>query len=311
MRLYFATDLHGSEVAWRKLLRSADFYDADLVICGGDLTGKALQLIIREGDELVVTQHGNTRRFAADELHVAQRHVADQGLDSFVAERDEAEELLGDQKRLTTLYDALVIERLEQWVAMADERLGQQGRQMVIMSGNDDPPAVDEVLATSKSLINGEGELVELPGGYGVLSSGWTNPSPWATYREEPEDLLAERLSRLSDRAVGFPEDRLILNLHCPPHGTALDEAPVLDDSLQAKGGIGHVGSRAVRTLIEDIQPALSLHGHIHEARATVRLGSTLAVNPGSSYQRGILLGAVIGLPNRKSRVKDYSLTWG
>ncbi|TMF22222.1 MAG: metallophosphoesterase, partial [Chloroflexi bacterium] len=42
MRVFYATDLHGSEVCWRKFLNAAKFYDADVLICGGDMTGKAM-----------------------------------------------------------------------------------------------------------------------------------------------------------------------------------------------------------------------------------------------------------------------------
>jgi len=40
-RIFFATDLHGSEMCWRKFLNAAKFYEAEVLICGGDMTGKA------------------------------------------------------------------------------------------------------------------------------------------------------------------------------------------------------------------------------------------------------------------------------
>jgi Icc-related predicted phosphoesterase len=69
-------------------------------------------------------------------------------------------------------------------------------------------------------------------------------------------------------------------------------------------------GSTAVRDAIERHQPALSLHGHIHEARGSTRLGRTLCINPGSSYEQGQLLGAVIDLDGRK-KVQRFVLTSG
>jgi len=56
------------------------------------------------------------------------------------------------------------------------------------------------------------------------------------------------------------------------------------------------VGSTAVRELIEEYQPPLSLHGHIHESRGKTRIGETIAINPGSVYSEGSLQGAVIDL---------------
>ncbi len=48
-KIFFATDLHGSEVCWKKFLNAAKFYDADVLICGGDMTGKAIVPIVSHG----------------------------------------------------------------------------------------------------------------------------------------------------------------------------------------------------------------------------------------------------------------------
>ena len=71
-----------------------------------------------------------------------------------------------------------------------------------------------------------------------------------------------------------------------------------------------HVGSTAVKEIIQDVQPVLSLHGHIHESRAAERIGRTLAINPGSSYVEGTLSGVVVELSG-KSKLKNYRLTMG
>ena len=46
MKVFFATDIHGSEICWRKFLNSAAFYKADMVILGGDVTGKVMVPIV-------------------------------------------------------------------------------------------------------------------------------------------------------------------------------------------------------------------------------------------------------------------------
>ena len=66
----------------------------------------------------------------------------------------------------------------------------------------------------------------------------------------------------------------------------------------------------AVKEVIEEVQPILSLHGHIHESRAAVRIGRTLAINPGSSYVEGMVAGAVVDLDG-KNKLKRYRLTSG
>jgi uncharacterized protein len=65
-----------------------------------------------------------------------------------------------------------------------------------------------------------------------------------------------------------------------------------------------------VRDAIKEGQPTLALHGHIHEAKGNTRIGRTLCINPGSSYEQGQLLGAVVNLDGGK-KVKRFVLTSG
>ena len=173
-------------------------------------------------------------------------------------------------------------------------------------------PEIDQILHGSKRLEVGEGRAIDLDHGFQLLSTGWANRTPWNTDREEDEDDMARRIGAMVERATAPPE-KLIFNFHCPPHGTALDEAPELTEDLGVVGGgrvLAHVGSTAVREAIESTQPALSLHGHIHEARGTARLGRTLSINPGSAYETGDLQGAVVEL-DTQGAVKRYRLTIG
>ena len=87
--------------------------------------------------------------------------------------------------------------------------------------------------------------------------------------------------------------------MHNPPYDTGLDIAPKLPSALKVSsaGGVpmvGPVGSKAVRALIERVQPIASLHGHIHKSRKITKLGRTVCVNPGSQYSEGRLDGVVM-----------------
>jgi hypothetical protein len=109
--------------------------------------------------------------------------------------------------------------------------------------------------------------------------------------------------------------ERAIFNLHVPPARTAIDKAPALDASLKpvVKGGavmMQSVGSEGVRRLVAKYQPMLGLHGHIHESRGAVRLGPTLAVNPGSEYGDGVLCGALLEIDGKRG-VRHYQLPTG
>lgn len=106
---------------------------------------------------------------------------------------------------------------------------------------------------------------------------------------------------------------RAIFNFHLPPFGSKLDEAPALDEKLRPMHGsraMRPVGSTAVRDAINRYQPLLSLHGHIPESKGATKLGRTLAINPGSGYEEGILMAAIIELDARKG-VTSHQLVSG
>ena len=83
------------------------------------------------------------------------------------------------------------------------------------------------------------------------MSTGWTNPTPWNTFREMPEPELRARIDEIV-AAVPDPR-RAIFNFHVPPFGSNLDNAPKLDANMNYVSGgqaLIPVGSRAVRDAI-------------------------------------------------------------
>jgi uncharacterized protein len=312
-RIFFATDIHGSETCFRKFLNSAKFYEADVIVLGGDMTGKALVPIVGNGDGRYHCYLQDQRHeFGDDEVERYERMVRDRGLYPFRTTEPELAELRASPQRLEALDRQSILDVVQQWVDLADERLDQTKIRAFVCPGNDDMTEIDEILHNSKRLEVGEGRVIDLDHGFQLLSTGWANRTPWNTDREEDEDDMARRIEAMVSQATAPPE-KLIFNFHCPPHGTALDEAPELTEDLGVVGGgrvLAHVGSTAVRDAIEQTQPVLSLHGHIHEARGAARLGRTLSINPGSAYETGDLQGAVIEL-DTQGAVKRYRLTIG
>jgi uncharacterized protein len=313
-RIYFATDVHGSETCWRKFLRAAEFYEANLLILGGDVTGKALVPILDTGGGhyQVVLQDQRHEFEGASELTRYRELIRSRGLYPIVVTSDELSELQADSAKLDARHREEVRRTIEQWVALADERLPKTGARCFMCPGNDDIFEIDDAIAASEHIELAEGRVIDMGAGYQMLSTGWANETPWKTHREQPEAQLAERIDAMIAQATAPPE-RLIFNLHCPPHGTSLDEAPKVTADLQIVDGgrvMAHVGSTAVRDAIRTAEPALSLHGHIHESRATARLGRTLAINPGSSYEQGVLQGVVVELDGKRS-LKKHALTTG
>lgn len=313
MKIFFATDVHGSEVCWRKFLNAGKHYQADVLILGGDMTGKALVPIIDDGGgQWHATLLENRAALVGEEQAAEfERAVIRRGYYPFRVDPDELQELSQDEPRWHALFEQHMLATVETWMKLADERLAGTGIRCFVCPGNDDQLEVDKVVAEAKSVELAEGRIVDIDG-HQMISSGWANRTPWDTYREEDEPQLAARIAQMVDQVTSPPE-RTIFSLHCPPYGTGLDDAPELTAEMDLKDaghGVKPVGSTAVREAIERVQPALSLHGHIHEARGTTRLGRTLCVNPGSSYEQGQLLGAVIEVDGGK-KVKKFILTSG
>src|SRR3954462_12063789 len=295
MRLFFATDIHGSETCWRKFLNSGEHYKADVVILGGDMTGKALVPIVDDGGgrwHATLLENRNELE-GEDAVREFEEAVQRRGYYPFRTTPEDLAALSASEEKWHALFDQHMIGTVERWMQMADERLAGKGIGVFVCPGHDDQLEIDEVGEAANTVELGEGRVVEIDG-FQLASSGWANRTPWDTYREEDEDALLERFERMISDVTTDPE-HTIFSLHCPPYNTGLDEAPQLtaDMSLKDEGrATVPVGSTAGRQVIERYQPALALHGHIHEARGTHRLGKTLCINPGSSYEQGQLLRA-------------------
>jgi Icc-related predicted phosphoesterase len=313
MRVYFATDIHGSETCWRKFLNSGKHYEANVMVLGGDMTGKALVPIVEEGKgHWYATLLENRRKFESeDEVKEFENSVMRRGYYPFRTDPDQMSELTESEELRDELFHREMLGTVERWMRMADEKLDGTGIDCFVSPGNDDQFEVDEIIAGAKRVRLAEGEVVEF-GDFQMVSTGWSNRTPWDTYREEDEDDLAERLRKMTSQ-ITAPPQKTIYNFHCPPYGSGLDDAPEIDENMRPKHGgrsLVPVGSKAVREAIEEGQPTLSLHGHIHEAKGNTRIGNTLCINPGSSYEQGQLLGAVVNLDGGK-KVKRFVLTSG
>ena len=312
-RVFFATDIHGSETCWKKFLNAGKHYEAKAIILGGDMTGKALVPIVEEGaGRWHASLLENRRTFESeDEVEEFETSVRQRGYYPFRTTPDEMSELESDENLREELFHKEMLGTVERWMKMADEKLEGTGIECFVSPGNDDQFEVDEIISAAKRVRLAEGRVIEF-GDFQMVSTGWANRTPWDTYREEDENDLGERLRKMTSQVTAAPE-KTVYNFHCPPHGSGLDDAPEIDADMRPKDAgrsTVPVGSTAVREAIEEGQPALALHGHIHEARGNTRIGRTLCINPGSSYEQGQLLGAVVDLDGGK-KVKRFVLTSG
>ena len=301
-RIFYVADIHGSDRCFRKLLNAAKFYDAQVLMIGGDLTGKMVVAFVENPDGTYRSDWLEKKRLKPAEVAEYETHLADGGLYTVRVGAREMEDLDGDPKRVYTLFNERMQERLRAWIALAEERLRPQGLKLYVIPGNDDRFEIDDEVKRAESMVYCEGQVVDIAG-YEVASCGFTNPTPWHTPRELREEDLARKLDAAT-RGVGHL-DRAIFNFHCPPVDTAIDVAPRLPPDLKVVARAGtvmtqHVGSTSVRKLLEERQPMLGLHGHIHESRGEDRVGRTLVLNPGSEYNQGILHGVLVDLEDGK-----------
>jgi uncharacterized protein len=312
MKVFFATDIHGSETCWRKFLNAAAFYKADLVVLGGDVTGKMMIPIVAHQGHWQVTVRGQEYRLESQqELDDIQRQIRNSGSYPAIVSPDELQQLSNEEGALDRRFTVEMTQSLDRWLDMADGKLRGGEIPCILNGGNDDIWEIDEIIEQSPCVSFAEGKVLELEG-FHLVSMGWTNPTPWDTFREAPEPELAAKIEAVASRVPDM--ERTIFNFHAPPYGTGLDEAPALDATLRPIHGgavMKPVGSTAVRDAIQKHQPMLSVHGHIHESRGVKKMGRTLAINPGSVYGDGVLQGALLELNAKKGKVAKYLLVNG
>ncbi|MBT6111104.1 MAG: metallophosphoesterase [Rhodospirillales bacterium] len=311
--IFFATDLHGSAVCFKKFINGAKFYGADVLIMGGDLTGKAVIPITEQPDGSFKGFRTGTEiaMRTQDELDDFVKRVNNQGFYPTIMTEAEFQLIKNDADAQEKLFKKLVIERVQEWADYAGEKLSGTDIPLITSPGNDDFFEIDAILNRAPHVQYHEMEVTELKG-YEFLHCGGSTATPWDTEREYTEEQYEARFAELIPQVKDM--SRCIFNVHIPPHGTVLDRCPKLDDNLQVVYDMGNpvsmqAGCEALTRVIKEQQPVLGIHGHIHEGRGNIKIGRTTCVNPGSVYPEGILQGVLVTL--REGEVESVQLTQG
>lgn len=314
-RIFFVTDIHGSDRCFRKFINAAKFYKAQSLILGGDITGKIMVPVVNQENGTWSADYlGEKRQFnKQDKVTEFEKELAEGGIYTITVTRPEYDEMLSHKERVDEAFSTSMRSSLERWLDLANERLKETGAKCYISVGNDDDFVVDEVLSekASDSVIFCEEKIVSI-NGHEMLSLGTSNRTPWNSPREADESVLKEKLESLA-RKLERPENS-IFSVHVPPINSGIDAAPQIDENFKPVMRGGHpvmiaAGSTAVREEIELHHPLVGLHGHIHESRGIYKLGRTVCINPGSEYAQGILRGAIVDLEEKK--LGDYLLVSG
>jgi Icc-related predicted phosphoesterase len=300
-RILFATDVHGSERCFRKFINAGSLYKVDYLILGGDITGKLLVPIVQQPNGTYDCRYGDAVISGADEAGVAALKERIRGFGHYhvVVSPDELHELQTDEARRDEVFREAVRTSVEDWVTLAEDRLRGSGIRCFVAPGNDDFLSIDSALESSEIVEFAENRVIELDETHQMITTGYSNPTPWDTERELPEEQLRLRIEEMA--ANVHDPSNMIAVLHPPPFRSTLDDAPELGDDLgMTLTGTGismaPVGSTAVREFVESAQPLLGLHGHVHEGKGTVMIGRTLCINPGSDYTEGTLSAAIINI---------------
>ncbi|MFW9778461.1 MAG: phosphoesterase [Candidatus Heimdallarchaeota archaeon] len=322
VRFFYCTDIHGSEAVWRKFLNSAKYLNVDTLIMGGDITGKRIVPIVEQPDG---SWTGSIYGLAEQEVVMrTEKDIKDfefrarmAGCYTYRITPEEQNELSSPESMteegkmvkggaLDKLFDKVEADSLQLWIDMIDDTMADgtkrvpNGTKIIICPGNDDKFAIDEIIIKDPRVIFGEGAKVDLDDQHEMISYGWTNPTPWHTYRETSEDKIEAKIEELVPRIRNL--ENSVFCFHAPPFESKIDEAPLLNSDLTYAGYSGGepvrgpVGCKAVRNAIEKYQPLLGLHGHIHESPGSVKIGRTYCLNPGSEYTEAILKGFLVEL---------------
>jgi Icc-related predicted phosphoesterase len=313
-KIFFATDLHGSEKCFLKFVNAAKFYKVNTLIMGGDITGKMMIPVVKEPNgKYHATFLGSKRKAGNDEeLQDLLRAIRFAGYYPYLTDPKEMEELQTDNTKVDSIFKELMLRNVKRWIQIAEERLKGSGIKVYVTGGNDDVAEIEQIIGSAEYVIDPEEEVVTIDGKYEMISTGWSNPTPWKTARECSEEQLWEKIEKMATQVKDMKN--CIFNLHVPPIGSGIDSCPKLDENLKPVLAGGEIvmtsgGSTSVRKAVETYQPLLGLHGHIHESKGFLKIGRTLCINPGSEYSEGILRGALVELDD--ASVKNFLLTQG
>ena len=304
-RLFFVSDVHGSDRMFFKFVNAAPAYKANVIIIGGDVAGKAITPIFRR-DGGLAAEHLGVWRYpkTREEIDALEREIRSIGNYPYMTTEEEWKEVVKDTARMDVIFDHLIQESVERWCRVAEERLKPQGVRIFMNKGNDDPLILEETIRKSGYVEYPNDRAIYIDADHEMISLGYANMTPWNLPGDLPEEVLASKIDSLASGLRNVKNS--IFNIHVPPINTHLDIAPKLDVNLRpviTTGGepeMAHVGSTAVRAAIEKYQPLIGLHGHIHESKGHVKIGRTNCFNPGSEYTSGVLKGLAVDLSEDK-----------
>ncbi|MDT7862615.1 MAG: phosphoesterase [Saccharolobus sp.] len=264
-KLGFCTDLHGSEYTFRRTLNIAKSKKIDYLIISGGLTAKDIVFVEEIGGMYLVNgKKVNLKNLTEDSLRSGKYLI--------INKKEVIDDIKADKSKLEKTLAEIIADQFSRWIKIADEiyRLDR----VLWSPAHGDIPQLDDILrGLGAKLVNDSVSFIE---DVQLVSLGYGSPIQ-NSYREVSDsDIYIKGKSLLKDAE----KDKVIMNFHMPPLNSKLDVIKVGFKKL-------HAGSKAVLDLINEYQPFVSLHGHVHESAGVEKIGNTTAINPGSIFQLG------------------------
>lgn len=316
-RIFFATDVHGSEQCFRKFLGAAKFYKADVLVLGGDITGKLVIPIVDMGDGTYKADNAGREEIVRtpEELKRLEQLVADSGYYSYRCSKSEMDDMKSSKEKVDRIFTKVMKDTLIRWVEYGEHVLQETNTMCYVTGGNDDLQEVLDGFKDTDHVKNVDNKVVKIDPIHDMANMGWSNPTPWHCPRECSEEELDGRIEKLLV-SISDPSN-CVFNFHSPPKDCGLDTVLKLDDSVDPprplmEGGqpvMFGAGSESVRRAVEKYKPLADLCGHVHESRGVCQIGKTFVVNPGSEYTEGVLRGTLVNVADKK--VLSWQLTSG
>ncbi|MEM2816412.1 MAG: metallophosphoesterase, partial [Candidatus Bathyarchaeia archaeon] len=164
MRIYFTTDIHGSEVCFKKFINAASFYKADVIILGGDITGKAIIPITEKADGTFQCRFlgENITVNKGKPLEDLSQKIRNVGFYPYITSPAEVEQLFSNEKKMSELFADLSVKELRRWLEFAEKRLKGTKTKCFISPGNDDIQIIDQILNSFECIINPNEKVVAI-----------------------------------------------------------------------------------------------------------------------------------------------------
>jgi uncharacterized protein len=301
IKILFASDLHGSDLVFNKILNNAVFHNVNAVIIGGDISGKSLTPIIEfQENKFKYNYFGENRIISKDQIEDSIKSISNLGSYPIVMSEDQYDEILNNEKKFKNTFIQLIQGRLENWLKLAEEKLKKRSIRFIIMCGNDDDFILDDTIKKSDYAENPDQQSVKI-NDIMLIGESLTNYTPFNCPRDVEENKIELSLS-VKLKKINLQKPFILIS-HAPPFNSSLDNVTKLDNNLKpvvlnGSPVIIPAGSKVIRNVIEDQSPIMSLHGHIHESAGYTYIGNTLCINAGSSYNSGILQAYIISIDN-------------